>query len=108
MQVRSLLSVFVVSFGPVVALLAIALCGRWARPKPSTNPSMSQRLKRVRVDASVVRKGLAERNLTTLTLGVLCGYTDRTCINAFLREGVLPSDIADFCSQTLGMSLVSE
>ena len=69
---------------------------------------MSQRLKRVRVDASVVREGLKERKLTTLTLGVLCGYSDRTSINRFLKEGVLPSDVADFCAQELGMSLVSQ
>ena len=68
---------------------------------------MSQRLKRVRVDASVVREGLKERKLTTLTLGVLCGYSDRTSINRFLKEGVLPEDVADFCAQELGMSLVS-
>lgn len=68
---------------------------------------MSQRLERVPVDPVVVRKELKARRLTTLTLGVLCGYSDRTSINAFLREGVLPVDIADYCSQTLGMSLVS-
>ena len=56
---------------------------------------MAARLARYKVNPIYIRDELEKRNVTTMILAAIAGYSDRTEVNKQLREGAVTKDVAD-------------
>ena len=56
---------------------------------------MPAKLTRYKVNSEYVRAELKKLKVTTLVLGVLAGYSDRTEVNRQLHNGAVTQDVFD-------------